>query len=69
MKLKEVKLTSLDYQDIKDHALKKWLDNAVKDSYNHNTMCIVQSFIDLTISKKLIVKDGKVYRDEEEKST
>lgn len=69
MKLKEVELTSLDYQEIKDHALRKWLDTAIKDSYNHNTMCIVQSFIDLTISKKLIVRDGKVYSYEKKKST
>lgn len=69
MKLKEIVLTSSDYSDIKDRAHKIWIDKAVKDSYNHNTMCIVQAFIDLTVSKKLIIKDGKVYKDEEEKSS
>lgn len=69
MKLKEVVLTSSDYSDIKDRAHKMWLDKAIRDSYNHNTMCIVQALIDLTVSKKLIIKDGKVYKDEEEKSS
>lgn len=66
MSQREVSLTKSDYSDIRDAAQRLWLDKAIKDEYNHNTMCIVQAFIDSTISKKLIVKDGKVYKNEEE---
>lgn len=69
MKMKEITLTSSDYLDIRDRAHKLWLDKRIEDNYNHNTICIVQAFIDLTIGKKLIVKDGKVYINEEEKSS
>lgn len=69
MVLKEIKLTSLDYFTIQQNAIRLWIDNTPKDSYNYNTICIVQSFVDYTIANKLVVKDGKVYKDEETKSS
>lgn len=66
MKLKEIKLNTKDYYYIKDQAVKIYVDYAVIDGYTHHVKSIVQAFIDYTIANKLVVKDGKVYKNEEE---
>lgn len=66
MNLKEVTLTTREYSDIKEKALQKWLSSRIEDS-NYNVICIVSAFLLFCKINNLVVKDGNIYKDEQEK--
>ncbi len=63
--MKEIKLSNTDYSIIKEMALKKYLDLSIKSEHTHVSMCYSEALIDYTVSQKLVIKNGKVYKDEE----
>lgn len=67
--MKKTVLSNSDLADIQQHALSIWKDKSgAKDDY-FNVRCIVQSFIDYTVKRGIVVKDGEVYEKETEKPT
>jgi hypothetical protein len=61
--MKQYKLTNKDFILIKDFAHREWLNREIKED-NFHIECYTYAVIRWLNSKKLILKDGKLYESE-----
>ena len=64
--MKLYKLTSKDYSEIREIAIKLYTDNSVTHDY-FTIECHSQATLRFITSKKLILKDGELYEEKTKK--
>jgi hypothetical protein len=64
--LKEITLQKEDYKNIRDLATNLFKDSAKKSTEDYDCFmarCYTRAIVGITISKKWIIKDGKIYSE------
>lgn len=62
--MKEIELEEKDFQEIKDLAVTEWVGKS-RRTINPDIKAMVSAFIMYCNARKLVVKDGKIFKKDE----
>ena len=62
--MKEIKLNEADYSAIKEITLRNYIDLNIRSNSNHITILYIEAILAYTISKNLIIKEGKFFKND-----
>lgn len=66
--MKEIELTDEDYNMIAQKAVNEYIRNAIKPKRNFIAECYIKAAIEYFNSKGYTVKDGRIWKKDDEKS-